>query len=102
MNNTQRTSEEIYDSLKNGGFVTNPQDVFTIVQTTGVISNRVDLHLTNAEDGTDARFSVSNIPAAWRWLKQLSEITARLVRVQTGDGEFVDFKDSEPYKCRFK
>ena len=66
-----------------------------------MISITIDLHLTNKEDGTDAHFSVSNIPTAWRWLKQISEIAARTVQVQTGDGEIVEFKDSEPYVYRF-
>lgn len=86
-------------------FITAPNDVFTIITHEGVISDGIEVKITN--DVTKEEFTIvlSNNKKAWQLLKDLDEMPARAVYVEhqkwEGPAEVVEFKKSAPYKYRF-
>lgn len=91
-----------------GGFTSCPGDVFTIKATSGMISSSISIHITN--DGTmndaaivtDEWLGLENRIEAWEWVKQCSEVPGRKAMYQIDDNEPIEYKDSTPYKHRFK
>lgn len=86
-----------HDTMMNN-FVTAPLDVFTI-NYVGISSS---LSVTVTNENTDEKFSLGlpNELPAWQLLKDINDMGARTVLLETEDGTIVAYEDSLPYSCR--
>jgi hypothetical protein len=97
------------DRIVNGGLVTEPGDVWEIINHAyegfSCISDSLLVRVVNADREYDSTASVPNRKRVWEILKEVSEIAARRVDYVTYlDGveiERIPYKESEPYKYRF-
>ena len=89
-------------------FTVRPFDTFTIIQRRGVISDSIEIMVTNTETKEAFRLGMANRRPAWETLKKIHEMGNRHVQVQVPDEDeelygttLVSFEDSMPYVARF-
>lgn len=83
-------------------YITNPNDVITILHSTGIISSSIDIKFSNESTGEKAGYgSLINKKETWNILKEFNEIGGRKVLYQIDNNEPIPFEDSAPYKHRF-
>ncbi len=96
-----RTQDEIFKQLSETGFVSHPQDVITILHSSGVIADTITINIYNHNDGTDVTVAIKNFIKSWNFLKTVSEVYMRFVLYKTDDNLPIFYEDSMPYKHRF-
>jgi hypothetical protein len=97
------TKKNFRNERLNGGFITKPGDVLTIIIEKGVVSSSITFELSNKSLGEFYhRDSLPNSDKAWNFLKQLNEVGNRTVLVYNeGENQTVPFEESAPYIYRF-
>lgn len=100
-NNTEsnRTQETMSEN-----FVTKPGDVFAIIGHEGVISNTIEVRVTNDNTKENFTLTFSNVIESWKLFKMLSEFRSVICERHCWGGkvETCNYVDSEAYKHRFE
>ena len=89
-------------------FIVRPFDTFTIIQRRGMISDSIEVQVTNEETKENFRIGMINRNESWKTLKKIHEMGNRHVQVQVPDEDehlygttLVSYEESMPYVARF-
>ncbi len=91
--------KDFMEDFNNGNFITAPKDVFTLMHTSGLISDSLSIKINRS--GKTFYFGLKNNIESWTLLKKLNEMGARTVLYQIDNETPIAFEDSYPYRYRF-